>query len=465
MADFDFVILGGGAAGFAAAVQASKAGALTALVERSKLGGTCVNVGCVPSKHLIAAAEAYHRARHSPFAAISGETWLDVQALVGQKEAVVAALQRRKYEDVLSGLQGVELLRGDAAFVSREAVSVGGRRIEARRFLIATGSSPSVPDVPGLRDAGYLTNVEALQPEAIPEALLVIGGRALGLEFAQLYARLGSSVTLLQRSSRILPDEEPEISAALTRYLTEEGVEIVTGAVPARVDVHGGKRVVRASIEGQESAFEADVLLAATGRHPNTAGLGLDQAGVATGPDGEVLVDERMKTTAEHVFAAGDVTGPPMLETAAARQGFVAAVNALTPRQMSWDFTAVPHAVFTDPQVASVGLTEARMMRKLGVCACRTLPMEAVPKANVVGDTRGLVKMVIHPETRKILGVHMLSPLAADVIHEAVLAVKFGLTVDDILDTVHVFPTHSEALKLAALSFTEDVGRLPCCAL
>ena len=465
MEEYDFVIVGGGAAAFAAAIQASQRGARTAMIERGTLGGTCVNVGCVPSKLLITAADTYYYGHHSPFPGVSGDGELDLPALVRHKDGVVAGLRERKYIKVLEGLDKVELIEGQAAFDSPNIVAVNGRRLRAPKFLVATGSSPHVPDIPGLEQAGYLTNVEALSPTALPERLVVIGGRALGLEFAQLYAHLGSHVTVLQRSARLLPEEEPEVSDSMAQYLREEGLHVLTGATPKHVEIRGGDKVVHASVGGQSREFPADAILMGTGRRPNTADLHLDAAGVTLGASGEAAVNEEMRTSAAHVFAAGDVTGRPMLETVAAKEGYVAAMNALTDQRKTMDFSAVPHAVFTNPQVASVGLTEEAMMRKYQVCVCRTVSMKSVPKAEVVGDTRGLVKLVIHPETRKILGVHIVAPLAADMIHEGVLAVKFGLTIDDLIDTVHVFPTYSEAIKLAAMAFYADVDSLSCCAM
>jgi mercuric reductase len=378
----------------------------------------------------------------------------------------VATLRKGKYEDVLASLEGVKYLRGMASFVSPHKVKVGSDRYEGTKFLIATGSSPTVPSIPGLQDVGYLTNVEALSPTERPDSMIVLGARALGLEFSQMYQNLGTQVTVLQRSARILPEEEPEVSEYLRRYLQEDGVAIHTGVEVLSAEKKKGQKIVRARVDGRVRAFEAGALLLATGRTPNTEVLSLATAGVEVKHDKGVKVDPEMRSTARHIFAAGDVVGKPMLETTAAKEGYIAAENALASRGLKMDYRAVPHAVFTNPAVASVGLTDAQANATAPVrCACNTVLLKQVPKPVIVDDARGLVKIVAEAVSHRILGVHILASLAPDMIHEGVLAVKHGLTLEDIIDTVHVFPTHSEAIKLAALSFFEDVDKLTCCAL
>lgn len=279
-----------------------------------------------------------------------------------------------------------------------------------------------------------------------------------------MYAHFGTEVTVLQRSDRIIPEEEPEISDALKQYLEEEGIKIHTGVKTLDVRKKGDSKIVRVEMNGNVKEIEARQLLMATGRKPNTFDLNLESAGVKLRDDGAIAVNSEMRTSVPHIWAAGDVIGQPMLETAAAKEGAVAAENALNGSKKKVDFLSIPHAVFTSPQVASVGMTEEQMTSKMGVCSCRTLYMSEVPKALVVNETRGLIKMAVHPKTGRIMGVHILLELAADIIHEAVLAVKYKLTVDDIIDTVHVFPTMTEAIKLVATAFRKDVSKLTCCA-
>ena len=462
---FDLVILGSGSAAFAAAIKAADHGAKTAMITRSTVGGTCVNVGCVPSKNLLRAGELQYYDSHREFPGIRpGRTRLEFNRIIEQKNQIVRGLRKEKYSDVLRSLPSTKLFRGNARFVSKTRVKVDGINVDGKKFVVATGSSPRIPSIPGIENVGYLTNVEALSLKNKPASMVVLGGRALGLEFAQMFSHMGTRVTLLQRSDRIIPKEEPEISEALRQYLESEGIEIKTGVHVKRVYQTHGEKVIVATVKGREIEARGEELLLATGRDPNTNLLGLETVPVGLRKDGAVKVNLEMRTTAPHVWAAGDVIGEPMLETIAAKEGAAAAENALLGTHRKIDFLPVPRAIFTSPQVASVGLTEKQAHEEGYECTCRTIPMSKVPKAIVIRDTRGLVKMVADASTGRILGVHILADNAADIIHEAVLAVKHKLTIDDIIDTVHVFPTMTEAIKLAATSFRKDIDQLSCCA-
>jgi mercuric reductase len=278
-----------------------------------------------------------------------------------------------------------------------------------------------------------------------------------------MYAHFGTEVTVLQRSERILPEHEPEISAALRRSLEEEGIRIHTGVRLEAILQRGRMKAARAVVGGTKREFEAEELLFATGRIANTDRLNTAKAGVELDSMGFVKVDEQMQTTAPNVWGAGDAIGEPMLETIAAKEGAVAVNNAFTDKKRRINFTEVPKAVFTYPEVASVGLTDAEANGQGIKCSCGVLPLELVPKSRIIGDTRGLVKLVADIRTKRVLGVHIMAPHAADLILEGVLAVKYKLTIDDIIDTVHVFPTLSEGIKLAAQSFYRDIGSLSCC--
>lgn len=465
---YDLIILGGGATAFSAAIRADRNGAKTLMVNHGPIGGTCVNVGCVPSKRLLAVGDQFFRVANHPFSGLRLEDgWsAEFRSVLRSKDRLVAGLRKSKYEEVLASLKGVEPIEGTAVFVSPHEVKVGKKRFEGEKFVIATGSSPSIPPIPGIHDVDFLTNAGALSLRDRPDSMIVLGGRALGLEFAQMYQHLGTQVTVLQRSDRILPEEEPEVSTYLRQYLEEDGIRIHTKVEILSAERRKRRPTLSVRLGGRKKELDADALLLATGRTPNTATLNLAAAAVEVKDDKGVKVDAEMRSTASHIFAGGDVIGKPMLETTAAKEGYIAAENALANRGLKMDYRAVPHAVFTNPAVASVGPTDAQANAVGGVrCACNTVLLQQVPKAVIVEDTRGLVKIVAEAESHKVLGVHMLGSVAPDAIHEGVLAVRQGLTLEDIIDTVHVFPTHSEAIKLAALSFFEDVDKLTCCAM
>jgi mercuric reductase len=464
--NYELIIIGGGAAAFSASIKANSHGVKTAMIERGMLGGTCVNVGCVPSKNLLAAGEHIYSSKNPSSPSVKPcKVDFDFTRSIQEKDKLVGNLQKQKYRDVLESLEHVSLIEGNAAFVSENRVKVDGRILSGRKFIIATGSSASIPKFRGIGSVNYLTNIEALSLKEKPSSMIVIGGRALGLEFAQMYSRFGTRVTLLQRSERIIPEHVPEISAGLQQYLADEGIKIMTGVDVKEVWQKNGSKFVRASVNGRVRTFEAEQLLMATGRKPNTADLHLENAATKVRQDGAIVVNSEMRTSAPHIWAGGDVVGEPMLETLAAKEGATAAENALTGSHKKVDLLSVPSAIFTSPQVASVGITEETMMRKYKYCSCRTLYMENVPKALTVNDIKGLIKMVVDPQKKnRIVGVHIISSIAADMIHEAVMAVKYRFTIDDIIDTVHVFPTMSESIKLVATSFKQDISKLSCCA-
>ncbi|MDV3277159.1 MAG: mercury(II) reductase [Nitrososphaerales archaeon] len=469
MNNYELVILGQGSAAFAAAIKADELGVQTAMVGGSAtrgatIGGTCVNVGCIPSKNLITVGNAFHEQARSSFRAIEyGRTKLDFERAIAEKDALVRKFRKEKYADVLRGLHNVEYVAERGCFVSGNEVKAGDKTLRAKKFLIATGAKAKVVPVKGTEGVDYLTNEEALSLKELPESMVVVGGRALGLEFAQMYSHFGTKVTILQRSERILPEHEPEISCALRGYLQDEGIDIQTRVSLKEVAQRGETRIVRCTVNGHEKEFRADQLLFASGRAPNTDYLDAQKAGVELDAEGFVKVNEEMQTSAAHVWAAGDVIGEPMLETVAAKEGAVAVNNAFGNGKKRIDFDEGPRAVFTTPEAASVGLTDAEANGKGIRCACGVLPLDLVPKAHIIGDTRGLIKLVADSKTKRVVGLHILAPHAADLIHEGVLAVKFKLTIVDIIDTVHVFPTLSEAIKLAAQSFYKDVGKLSCC--
>ncbi len=460
---YDLIIIGGGAAAFSAATKANDLGATALMINSGlPLGGTCVNVGCVPSKHLLAVAEALKATTQSAFtsvrpAGISGS--FSVKAARAEKDELVAGLRARNYSAVLESLEHVSFRQGRGRIVAPGKVDAGGETVEGRHVLIATGSRASVPPIPGLREAGYLTNVEALALDEAPARLVVIGGGPLGLEFAQIFSRFGSHVTVLEAQPHIVPRAEPEIAAVLQAALEADGIAIRTGMRIQRVEPGLIKTVVCGP--AATDCFEADAILVATGIRANIEELGFAAAGGRLNEAGFIEATNWYEAGQE-LWAAGDVTGRMPLETVAAREGALAASNALEGRRDSLDYDAVPWAVFTSPQLAGVGLTEDESMARTHYCNCRTVSYAQVPRAMAVKDTMGAVKLTADRENR-IRGAYACGTGAAEIIHEATLAVRLGLTVDDIINTVHVFPTYSEAIKLAALAFTRDVSVMTCC--
>ncbi|MBI2543271.1 MAG: mercury(II) reductase [Candidatus Aenigmarchaeota archaeon] len=466
---YRFVILGQGSAAFAAAIKANDLGIKTAMIggnatRGTVIGGTCVNVGCMPSKNLITVGTVFYHAVNNSFEGIKyDKSELNFKKIIKQKDKLVRKFRKEKYADVIKNLENVTYVEGRGKFISKNKVGVGNRILKGEKFLVAVGARANVIPVQGLERGDYLTNEEALNLKELPKSMCVIGARALGLEFAQMYAHFGTKVTVLQRSERILPESEPEISEALRNYLEGEEITIYTGVKIGNVDKKGEKKLINFKVGNKTKIIECEQLLFATGRKPNTDNLGLNKVDVKTDDKGFIVINNEMQTSASDVYAAGDCTGEPMLETLAAKEGAIAVENAFTNKKRKINLKEVPSAVFTYPEVASVGLTDAEAIVEGIRCTCGVLPLELVPKAHIIGDTRGLVKLVVDKETKKIQGVHILAPHAADIIHEGTLAVKFGLTVDDIIDTVHVFPTLSEAIKLAAQSFYKDVSKLSCC--
>lgn len=463
--EYDLLIIGSGGAAFAAAIRAVSHGANVGMIERGTVGGTCINVGCVPSKTMLRAAEIHDLARQNPFAGLQTSAGaVNLRALVDQKQALVDGLRQRKYVDLI-GEYGISLIQGEARFVDEETVEVDGRRLRARRFLIATGASPAIPDIPGLTDAGYLTSTTALELPEVPRRLAVIGSGYIALELGQLFHRLGAGVTLMQRSARLLPSYDPEIAEAVARALAEQGVRVITGAACLRVEQDGRDKRIHIAVGGREQVVEADHILVAAGRRPNTAALNLAAARIVTGDRGEIVVDEYLRSTGNpRVYAAGDVTMGPQFVYVAAYEGTLAADNALTGSQRALDLRVVPSVTFTHPSIAAVGLTEEQAKAAGHDVITSVLPLAAVPRALVNREATGVFKLVADTRTRRVLGAHVVADNAGDVIYAATLAVKFGLTIEDLRDTMAPYLTMAEGLKLASLTFDTDVSKLSCCA-
>ncbi len=460
---YDLAVIGAGSAAFAAAIRATSLGAQVALIERGTIGGTCVNVGCIPSKHLLAASHTYRTAGDHPFKGVEiRQSGVDLPALIEKKGEVVDELREEKYVD-LAAHYGFDIIRGHASFTGPDRLVVDSSEIASARSVIATGSAPWAPPIDGLDEAGYLTSGSAMELSELPESIVVIGGNYIGLELGQVFANLGSKVTIVEALDRIAPLEEPEISAVMIQILEEQGVQVVTSATVTRVEA-GPPKVVVAETAGGELRLTGAEILVATGRRPVLDGLDLEKAGVELDDRGGLVLDDTLRTTNPNVLAAGDVTGAPQFVYVAAAQGTLAATNALTPAGRRMDYTALPRVTFTTPNIAAVGLTDEQAVQAGYQCECRVVELRHVPRARVNLDTRGLFKIVADGPTGKVLGVHALAENAGDVILAGVYAVKVGMTVQELADTWAPYLTMAEGIKLTAQSFTTDVEMLSCCA-
>lgn len=475
MADhIDLIIFGSGSTAFAAALRARELGKTAVMTEARTVGGTCVNRGCLPSKNLIEAARLLHDARHPRYPGLTPcEMTFDFRALIAQKDDVIHDYRKHKYESLLGS--GIYLEQGHVRFVDDHTVKVGSKELVGDHILIATGSRPVIPDIDGLADVPYLTSDlltsdEPLELKDLPTSLLIVGGGYIALELGQMFRRFGTEVTILERSGQLLAHGyELELGLTLAEIFAEEGIRVATRVLVTRIAHDGREVVATARVRGQERAFRAEHLLIATGRQPNTDTIAVERAGVSVNTKGEVEVDEFLRTTVPHIFAAGDVIGretqSQMATPVASRDGSIAAHNALSGKPLRRvDHLVIPRVIFTDPQAAVVGLTEEAAVLAGHRCWCHTLPMSLVPRAGAIRKTRGFVKMVADADTHEVLGVSMVGESVGEVIHEAAMALHFHATLQDFIDLLHVYPTMAEALKLVALSRFKDPRKLSCCA-
>jgi len=463
-AKLSIAIIGTGSAAFAAAIRAVEEGAAVTVIEAGTVGGTCVNVGCVPSKILIRAAHVAHLQARHPFPGLAKHApALDRKALVAQQQARVIELRHAKYESILESNPGITLLRGFARFEDAKTLVVkrpdgSEARLTPDRILIATGRSPRTPDVPGLAGTPYWTSTEALVAEDTPAHLIVYGGSVVALELAQAYLRLGSQVTLVTRG-KLLSKEDPAIGEGLQAALIGEGIRVLTDTVVNAVRFDG-----RAfELETGAGVLSGDRLLVATGRRPNTAGLNLAAAGIATDADGAIRVDDHLRTNVPHIYAAGDCTDAPQFVYVAAAAGTRAAIN-MTEGDAALDLSVVPSVVFTDPQVATVGMREAQA-NALGIeTDSRTLTLDNVPRALANFDSRGFIKLVAEKSSGRIIGAQILAAEAGEIIQTAALAIRHRMTVAGLAGQLFPYLTMAEGLKLCAQTFSKDVKALSCCA-
>lgn len=464
--DFDLLVIGAGSAGFAAAIKATDLGFKVGMIGDGDIGGTCVNIGCVPSKALIRAAEAWHTAGNHPFEGVNTQqNSLDWDTVRNKKDDLIDTMRQSKYVDVLAAYPDITYIEGYASFTKDGKLRVGEKRYSANRYLIVTGGHPRIVGFPGVEEAEPLDSTTLMELEELPKSLIVLGGRAIALELGQAMARFGVNVLILQRSTRLVPDHEPEVGRAIKDYLEQEGIGVITGVQIDRLSRDGDTRIVHARVMGQEKDFKADQILMALGREANTAGMGLEHVSVELDENGAIIVDKYQQSSNPAIYASGDVTNNPAFVYVAALGGSLAAQNALTDTEKPLDLSTVPGVIFTDPQIATVGLTEAQAKEAGYEVKTSTVNLEHVARAQAARDTRGFIKLVADEATNSLLGAHIVAAEAGEVIQTATLAIKFGLTLDDLTSTLFPYLTQVEGLKLAVLAFDKDIAMLSCCAV
>ncbi len=462
-------IIGTGSGAFACAIKAAEEGARVTLIERNAIiGGTCVNIGCVPSKIMIRAAHIVHLQQQHPFEGIKKQSpVIDRPQLLAQQQARVDELRAAKYETILEKNPNINLIQGHACFKNRHTLLIkqsDNQTIElnADRFLIATGASAAIPPISGLRETPYWTSTEALEAKIIPETLCVIGSSIIALEIAQAFLRLGAKVTLLARHS-ILYQQDSAIGEQLHKVLTAEGMKILTNTQAENVSYEdeGVKKFIIKT--NQSQTIQAEKLLIATGRMHNTKNLALQQAGIDINQHGAIIVDERMKTNVENIYAAGDCTNQPQFVYVAAAAGTRAAINMMGGDEVL-DLSAMPAVMFTDPAMATVGLTESQAQLKNIETESRVLSLENIPRALANFETKGFVKLVIEKHSRCLIGTQIVAPEAGEMIQTAVLAIQNKMTIEQLAGQLFPYLTMVEGIKLCAQTFNKDVNALSCCA-
>lgn len=448
MDNYDLTIIGGGVCGLVVASGASQLGARVTLIEKEALGGDCLHYGCVPTKTLIHSAKVISMMKRAQ------EFGIDKTSISFRFENIMKHMREimekigenddpRRFEEM-----GVKVTFGNGRFLDNRTFDLDGQKIGGRRFVIATGSRPFVPDIPGLDESGYLTNITALKLDHLPGSIAIIGGGPIGIEFAQLFSRFGAKITIIEKLGHILPREDSEISSILEGILKQEGIEILTCTDVNRIRAERGKKILFAKCSGVDKEVSVDEILVAIGRVPNIEGLNLEAAGIEYNKKG-VITDQAMRTSAKNIWAGGDVVGPYQFTHIAEYQAGLIVGNALFPFvHRKTNYQTVPWVTFTDPELGRIGMTEAEARDRFGDIKTYRFEFKAVDRAVIEGEGRGLIKL-ISDKRQRILGAHILGPNAGDLIHEYILAMKAGLKITNISSTIHVYPTLSQGVKRA----------------
>jgi len=466
---YDLIIIGGGSAAFSAATNASELGKKTLLINGGlPIGGTCVNVGCVPSKNLIRAAESVHHSSVSPFRGIKpNPPEIDFKAIIQQKKELVRVMQQKKYLDVADGIEGLTILEGWATFKDEHTVVVDEKEYTASNFLIATGATTNIPSIDGLGDVGYLTNVSLFDLEEKPESLTILGAGYIGLEIAMAYNRLGVKIRVLEFTDRVLRTQTPDISAELEKHMKNEGIDFQPNDRIEKVEKQGNNIIIKGGNAKTKEPFERvepGYLVIATGTKPNTGKLGLENINLEVEEKGYIKVNGQMQTSLAHIYAAGDCTNTPAFVYTAAKEAKVAVRNVFAGESKEVDYTGLPWVVFTDPQVAGAGIDEQEAAAKGIPHDVSVVPLSEVPRSAAALDTRGFIKLIRNPETDNLIGARIVAPEGGELAMQASLAIRYGITVSELAESFHPYLTLSEGIKLAAITFNKDIAELSCCA-
>ncbi len=474
---FDLIIIGGGSAAFSAAIKAESLGLTTLMVNAGlDFGGTCVNVGCVPSKTLIRAAETVYHATHSNFSGVKPKgADIDFAQVIKDKKKLVANLQQKKYMDVVSDFKYLTMLHGWATFIDNKTIIVDGKdKYTAIKFIIATGATTNIPNIEGLNEVGYLTNVSLFDLEEKPESITIMGAGYIGLEIAMAYNRLGVKVRIIEFTDRVLRTQTPDISEALETQMRSEGIEILPNFRALKFEKlalsgaegKGTKIIIHCKCPDGSTTqiIEKGKIVVATGTKPNTSKLGLENINLKLDKTGHVLVNEKMETNLTNIYAVGDAINTPAFVYTAAFEGKIAVENAFSGTENKADYSSLPWVVFTDPQIAGAGLDEAQAASQNIPFEVSKLALGNVPRALAAQDTRGFIKLIRNTETDKLIGARIVAPEGGELIQLLSMSIKYNITVKELAESFYPYLTMSEGIKLAAITFGKDVSKLSCCA-
>ncbi len=458
---FDAIVIGAGEAGAVVASRAVAAGHRVAMIYRQPYGSTCVNVGCVPSKFLIHRANVAHAVRTADRFHVdgtAGEPRVDLRAIVADKDALIGEHRAEALGNARRAT-GLTLIEGAARFVSPRAVKVGERRLGADRVFIATGMRPLIPDLPGIGEVEVHTNETVMDLTVVPEHLIVLGGGYIGCELGQAYRRFGSRVTIVHGPELLCADEEPDVSRLLARGLAVDGIELVTDHRAVRLERAGeGVRLIGRADDGSERAIEGSHLLVAGGRQPNTDSLDLEAAGVSTRSDGAIVVDDRLRTNVSGIWAVGDVNGEQPFTRVCQEEAKVAYADAFEGADVRIDRLSLGHGIFTDPEIGSVGLTEAAARAAGYDVAVGLVTYDKIEKADLIGADLGLIKYVVERGSRRLLGCHVIGRQAADLVWSATVVLRRRRTLDELATAVGIFPTLAEGMEGTARGLLRRVA-------